>query len=497
MPDSPFSKEHRLGFLELLAAGELSALNGSDEHSDFGPWHLCRATGDSDSGRRLIDRFRAAVHTAALACGAPYRVNRLDWWVSKLVKGASLLSIDLLIKRSAEYCEQLEARSREIGAPQKPSGARVLYRDRYPCGWGEPYMLYDGPPRQFPEPTAEFEYWTEHIWSGFNDDIAKLSQMHLPQKRRENEARQAYWVRVKHRIGFRYTILKKTLRGLSYDLAVLHANHIIDQGFQGDDAVGAFQSESPIIIQTIERFWRESSKLLGLSRRKQENVVDAVAGILREVETDMSGITSQIVSPSKPGLPNSATGQQGEAYGETPRYALNAIHEDLERRADAKRHLEQALKFYADSLDKRSDLSLIELARLWGAYSTRLYDSLAESCSGQTDDPTALFGESGELFGGSTVARVKYDLKTLWIPPPQHWPPPNDFGPGTDLEQHQIFQSITRHTPVTFSVFLDDPWFMSEIIRLVDDRVRHWRVRLGGPPSLKAQKGVIRGRARA
>ena len=114
MSDLPFSSEHKARFQELLAIGELYALNGHNEHLDSGPWHLSCELTDSDTAFRLNTRFRAAVQKAAMAAGAPNRVNRLDWWIGKLAHGRPRAYIRDLIKRSAEYCEELETRALEF-----------------------------------------------------------------------------------------------------------------------------------------------------------------------------------------------------------------------------------------------------------------------------------------------------------------------------------------------------------------------------------------------
>ena len=50
-----------------------------------------------------------------MAVGAPYRVNLLDWWISKLARGRPMGSIQGLIQRSSEYCEELETAALELG----------------------------------------------------------------------------------------------------------------------------------------------------------------------------------------------------------------------------------------------------------------------------------------------------------------------------------------------------------------------------------------------
>jgi hypothetical protein len=133
--ESQFSGQHKAQFGELLAMGvELHALNRHREKLDFGPWSVGCDQGDSDTRVRIRARFRAAARKAAIAAGAPFRVNLLDWWISRLARGQRLPFIQGLIQRSVEYCEELESNALEL-SPLVDEEKRLpgLCRDRYPC----------------------------------------------------------------------------------------------------------------------------------------------------------------------------------------------------------------------------------------------------------------------------------------------------------------------------------------------------------------------------
>jgi hypothetical protein len=323
MSDSPFSREHRTQFQELLAVGELHAQNINAEYLDFGPWHLGCDLTDSDAADRLKARFRAAARKAAMAAGAPYRVNLLDWWIGRLAHRKPMVFIQGLIRRSAEYCEEMETRALELGRPLVPDGPRLLYRDRYPCDWGEPWVLYGGPPRSFSDPQTEFEYWSEHIWSGFSEVLAKLDQMKGPRQRQEKETRQAYWTHVKKWVDLRYTAMWRTVRGLSYDLAVLHANYLIDRGLCGDAAAREFQNISADLVEKVKEFWHDSSKRLGLSSRKQERQLLTVAEPFQEVGADLRNL--EFETATKPGSALLALSAAPDAERRTKRRKMPAI----------------------------------------------------------------------------------------------------------------------------------------------------------------------------
>jgi hypothetical protein len=313
MSDLPFSSEHKARFQELRAIGELSAINCHNERLEFGPWYLsCRLT-DSDTEHRLMTRFRAAAKKAAMAAGAPYRVTRLDWWIGKLTDGKPLGILQDLIQRSAEYCEELETRALELGrASAKPGGVGGLYRDRYTCDSGEPYFLYNGRPRCFSDPNAEFECWAEHIWSGFKGLIAELVRIHSLPKRQDKETRKESGDRVMQRVDPLYASMERTIRGLSYDLAVLQANYILDRGLRENAANRAFQNESTDLIERVRTFGRESRRLLGLSYRRQEKQGLDSAKPFLEVGEDLQFLRFEMPAEAPTGVPEHAVSDSFE-----------------------------------------------------------------------------------------------------------------------------------------------------------------------------------------
>ena len=288
--------------------------------SDSGPWLLGCDLTDPDTAHRLKARFRAAAQKTALAAGAPYRVNRLDWWISKLTHGNPLPFIQDLIQRSAGCCEELETRALELGGGSTtPDGVGGLYRDRYPCDWGEPDFLYDGPPRSFSDPKTEFEWWTKHIWSGFNGDIAKLEDgIHSPRKREDKET-QKDKDRVVQRVDSLYACMQRSILGLSYDLAVLQTNYIIDRGLRGDAAFRTFQEESAGLIESVRKFGREGSERLGLSYRRQEEGVDPT-NAFREVGEDLRHLTSAMPAEAPSGISEAPIGVSSFAAAGTTKH---------------------------------------------------------------------------------------------------------------------------------------------------------------------------------
>src|SRR5262249_14944597 len=136
-----------------------------------------------DTTARMKRRFRAAARKAAIAAGAPHRVNLLDWWISKLARGRRLPFIQGLIQLSIEYCEELESNSLELKPlVQAASATPGLRRDRY--GWDPPvpYWLYVDPHQPLPNAADEFAHWNQHIWQCFESAVAEVARE--PRKRR-------------------------------------------------------------------------------------------------------------------------------------------------------------------------------------------------------------------------------------------------------------------------------------------------------------------------
>jgi hypothetical protein len=456
-----------------------------------------------DAAERLEDRFHTAARNAAIAAGAPARVNLLDWWICRLSRRKKRPRLDGLIQRSIERCEDLESKSAERRLASPALGIEAgLRRDRYEVDLHPRERVYDHPHDPLPDPKREFDYWYGHVWQGLCKLIGRWDRprdggddwqspdglIYDLRGRLPGEARTAFRNRVAKNILDHYETIGLSFQSVAYDLAVLLANYIIDSGLRGCAATREFQDQSTDLVERVTAFWHESSKRLGLSNRKQERQMLAVADYFREVGADLRNLMFETPTVAEPAM-RSSPSHQGptppapmiardsveSADGGTPRNALRAIREDQERRADAKKDLEQALQCYTGSLAREGDRSLIELAGIWCAYAATLYDSSAKSHVGAPGDPSELFNESGELAGGLTVAQVKYDLQRIRLPRPKHWPAPQNFGDDVSLELHRTLQSIALSAPVSFTWLLDDPWFMSEIIRSVDERVQHWK----------------------
>jgi hypothetical protein len=280
MSEPRFSAEHRAQFEKLLKIGEVYAINLQPESWPFGPWAAECDLPDKDKADRLKSRFCLAVRKVAIAAGAPPRANLLDWWISRLAKNENRLGMDCLIQRSIELCEEFEEDSAELPWKMQLSAMAGLRRDQYPTNFEMPYWLYDVPHDTLPDSKAEFEYWRDHVWECFRKWLQALEKnevrridgstyTHDLPKRQSGETRPAFRNRIEARVSTRYERLKSALQCLSFDLAVLLANYVIDRGLTGADAMGAFGADSVPLMEEMHACWKDSSRRLGLSWRKQ------------------------------------------------------------------------------------------------------------------------------------------------------------------------------------------------------------------------------------
>jgi hypothetical protein len=96
--------------------------------------------------------------------------------------------------------------------------------------------------------------------------------------------------------------MQRSIPGLSYDLAVLQANYIIDRGLHGDAALRTFQEECVGLIESVRKVGRETSELLGLSSSRQEKEDVDPTKPFREVGEDLQHLTSAMPAEAPSGI---------------------------------------------------------------------------------------------------------------------------------------------------------------------------------------------------
>jgi len=155
---------------------------------------------------------------------------------------------------------------------------------------------------------------------------------------------------------------------------------------------------------------------------------------------------------------------------------LKDIDDDEERRNSARRNLKRTLQNYLERLPREKLLDLQELAKFWSAYAVALYDSVAEChMAGPPVNPEVLFGDSGVLAGGQTMAELRIDLQTISVQRPLHWPIPEIYRPGDPPELRAALHELKGNQPYLFSWLLDEPGFWDGLRKRVAEGVPEWR----------------------
>ncbi len=273
--------------------------------------------GTGRPGRRmdseqLLESFRRLARRAVLALGQRSEdpAEAADFWLSRVHtfhtgRASRRYAIEhwrlnCVLEASAEYCAETATRSELDGdAAGEQTWAKLeclfrksrhpgadlsairrrdtgLQRDRYPLSrW-----LYDHSHEALADRNAELDYWKAHIWKGFHMWIEHCAGL---------QRRGRAWTE-------RHERLKFAIDGLSYDLAVLHSNHAIEQGLRGDDAMRAFRDEAEGLLKEATASWRTSCKRLAIRFNAKEVKVLAVP--FQRVEKDLQRLLNELPSAS-------------------------------------------------------------------------------------------------------------------------------------------------------------------------------------------------------
>jgi hypothetical protein len=271
-----------------LEAGfrQLSESEGDFHATGFtGQWILSGAPGDNTAQELLHERFESMARLAGIKAGVPNRSNARDGWLNVVSEECPHLTIHrgVVINRpclaSAEACQRLERREIELETIAASAGPYGLRRDMYP----RPTWLYDHSHESLGELDAELQYWGRHVWAGFRRRVNHFERIIEERKREGDPARPDCSGK-----------LDSARVGLSYDLAVLRANHYLDLGLRGEDAIGAFRNEEAPLVREIESAWLASCEMLELSPAEEAHpdfarpfarVREHLAGLLEKISS--------------------------------------------------------------------------------------------------------------------------------------------------------------------------------------------------------------------
>jgi hypothetical protein len=249
---------------------------------DEGLWHVSDDAHVDAGRRRLHAEFEDWARRAAIKSGVPNKENAFYGWLNLLreesphfrvlfgrkgngdeTDGGYIKNVALA---SAEYCTKRGTLALELEVAAMNSGSTPgLRRDRYPFSSWLDYH----PHEPLDDPKAELDYWKAHIVSGYNSLIDNYARLGM-----------GSWAN-------RHEKLNQTVRGLSYDLAVLQANYVLDQGFAAEKAMQIFRHESVELLREVTSLWRTGCERLTTSFSNPSGEIKGLAKPFQRVSDDL------------------------------------------------------------------------------------------------------------------------------------------------------------------------------------------------------------------
>jgi len=98
----------------------------------------------------------------------------------------------------------------------------------------------------------------------------------------------------------RHEYLDFAIGGLSYDLAVVQANYVLDRGLRGDEAMQVFRDESAELLEEVTSSWRASCKRLAITFEDETEKVNDLAQPFHRVRDDLRWLLHELPATSSP-----------------------------------------------------------------------------------------------------------------------------------------------------------------------------------------------------
>jgi hypothetical protein len=115
-------------------------------------------------------------------------------------------------------------------------------------------------------------------------------------------------------------VLQNAIAGLSYDLAVLQANHMIDRGFRGEEAMRVFRDEADEILEEVSSAWRAISGRFAVALEDDAQETKRLAQPFHRVRDDLRRLLHD--------MPVEAAGAIAQADTETADKTVIAQQDD-------------------------------------------------------------------------------------------------------------------------------------------------------------------------
>ncbi len=271
----------------LDPSGDLHAIPEDEKQNR---WDLSGGP-DNDRDRKLLhQQFRDLAREAGVGTGLPNRQNALDGWLillrdespyyKRMGKGAVIQS---LCHASAEQCETLAIRARELELAAQSGDHPGLRRDRYLVnGW-----LGDDQHESLADAGEELKRRISHAWHGYRNRVEEYRAIV------ENELKRGLpvWPDRKEK-------LREGITGLSYDLAFLQANYFLDSGLRGEELRRAFGKEAWNLTREVNAAWQSNLKDLALAAEESRREMPDLDRPFDRVGADLSHLDQLLGKPS-------------------------------------------------------------------------------------------------------------------------------------------------------------------------------------------------------
>jgi hypothetical protein len=104
--------------------------------------------------------------------------------------------------------------------------------------------------------------------------------------------------------------LNSAIAGLSYDLAVLQANYVVDRGLRGDALMREFWDEAKLLNAKITASWRTSCERLSIVFEDQAKEGRHLGQLFQRVRDDLQQLLRNLPPDSAPLKPTESTGAE-------------------------------------------------------------------------------------------------------------------------------------------------------------------------------------------
>lgn len=250
--DYAFWNEQEAEFQKLCRQAEFSVVFWDNT------WEVrCEGPHDESHLEELVQQFRSTARHVGIMTGISYRVNGLHAWLKLLFESKNLswhTNEEVIVQKagleSAKYCKELSRRSYEypLAVNDNPPRTR-LRRDVHPSDHSHFYgSLYDHDKEPFADPNGELSFWKDRALEMYAKDIDMAGCVTVGAVHTKSQA------------------LIEAISQLSYDLAVLHGNYILDCELRGEKAILAFDNEVFELIKTVTKLQQDGARRLAVSR---------------------------------------------------------------------------------------------------------------------------------------------------------------------------------------------------------------------------------------